>query len=60
MPEGDFQHHVPVMKTFKEFLVNLEDTVSETEAVDRYHDYKMDFRKQQLQDFFLDHKDEEW
>ncbi|MBN3306946.1 SRRT protein, partial [Amia calva] len=31
-----------------------------TEAVRRYNDYKLDFRRQQMQDFFLAHKDEEW
>uniref|UniRef100_A0A8D1VJH4 Arsenite-resistance protein 2 n=1 Tax=Sus scrofa TaxID=9823 RepID=A0A8D1VJH4_PIG len=50
----------PVMKTFKEFLLSLDDSVDETEAVKRYNDYKLDFRRQQMQDFFLAHKDEEW
>uniref|UniRef100_A0A3B3RRF6 Serrate RNA effector molecule homolog (Arabidopsis) n=1 Tax=Paramormyrops kingsleyae TaxID=1676925 RepID=A0A3B3RRF6_9TELE len=50
----------PVMKTFKEFLLSLDDSVDETEAVKRYNEYKMDFRRQQMQDFFLAHKDEEW
>ncbi|KAJ6654979.1 hypothetical protein lerEdw1_006450 [Lerista edwardsae] len=50
----------PVMKSFKEFLLSLEDSVDETEAVKRYNDYKLDFRRQQMQDFFLAHKDEEW
>uniref|UniRef100_A0A6I8NL63 SERRATE/Ars2 N-terminal domain-containing protein n=1 Tax=Ornithorhynchus anatinus TaxID=9258 RepID=A0A6I8NL63_ORNAN len=50
----------PVMKSFKEFLLSLDDSVDETEAVKRYNDYKLDFRRQQMQDFFLAHKDEEW
>ncbi|KAK7925565.1 hypothetical protein WMY93_007875 [Mugilogobius chulae] len=50
----------PVMKTFKEFLISLDDSVDETEAVKRYNEYKLDFRRQQMQDFFLAHKDEEW
>ncbi|KAH0626042.1 hypothetical protein JD844_000745 [Phrynosoma platyrhinos] len=50
----------PVMKTFKEFLLSLDDSIDETEAVKRYNDYKLDFRRQQMQDFFLAHKDEEW
>ncbi|MGH0186193.1 UNVERIFIED_CONTAM: hypothetical protein FKN15_020529 [Acipenser sinensis] len=49
----------PVMKTFKEFLLSLDDSVDETEAVKRYNEYKIDFRRQQMQDFFLAHKDEE-
>uniref|UniRef100_A0A3Q2DCY0 Serrate RNA effector molecule homolog (Arabidopsis) n=1 Tax=Cyprinodon variegatus TaxID=28743 RepID=A0A3Q2DCY0_CYPVA len=50
----------PIMKSFKEFLLSLDDTVDETEAVKRYNEYKIDFRRQQMQDFFLAHKDEEW
>ncbi|KAG8430694.1 hypothetical protein GDO86_020125 [Hymenochirus boettgeri] len=56
----DLGAQAPVMKTFKEFLLSVEDTVDETEAVKRYNDYKVDFRRQQMQDFFLAHKDEEW
>lgn len=50
----------PVMKSFKEFLLSLDDSIDETEAVKRYNDYKLEFRRQQMQDFFLAHKDEEW
>ncbi|XP_061753656.1 serrate RNA effector molecule homolog isoform X1 [Nerophis ophidion] len=50
----------PIMKSFKEFLVSLDDSVDETEAVNRYNEYKLDYRRQQMQDFFLAHKDEEW
>ncbi|KAK5893040.1 hypothetical protein CgunFtcFv8_005950 [Champsocephalus gunnari] len=38
----------------------MEDSVDETESVKRYNQYKLDFRRQQLQDFFLQHKDHEW
>lgn len=50
----------PVMKTFKEFLQTLDDSVDETESVKRYNEYKIDFRRQQMQEFFLAHKGEEW
>ncbi|XP_062844543.1 serrate RNA effector molecule homolog [Trichomycterus rosablanca] len=50
----------PVMKTFKEFLLSLDDSVDETESVKRYNEYKIDFRRQQMQEFFLAHKGEEW
>ncbi|XP_061658996.1 serrate RNA effector molecule homolog isoform X1 [Syngnathoides biaculeatus] len=56
----DFGPPPPILKSFKEFLISLDDSVDETEAVKRYNDYKMDFRRQQMQDFFLAHKDEEW
>lgn len=38
----------------------MEDSVDETESVKRYNQYKLDFRRQQLQDFFLQHKNQEW
>lgn len=38
----------------------MDDSVDETEAVKRYNDYKLDFQRQKMQDFFLAHKDEEW
>uniref|UniRef100_A0A1A8IT41 Serrate RNA effector molecule homolog (Arabidopsis) n=4 Tax=Nothobranchius TaxID=28779 RepID=A0A1A8IT41_NOTKU len=50
----------PTMRSFKEFLLNMEDSVDETEAVKRYNQYKLDFRRQQLQDFFIQHKEQEW
>lgn len=46
--------------SLQEFLLNMEDSVDETESVKRYNQYKLDFRRQQLQDFFLQHKDQEW
>lgn len=56
----DFGPPPPIMKSFKEFLISLDDSVDETEAVKRYNEYKLDYRRQQMQDFFLAHKDEEW
>ncbi|KAK5848046.1 hypothetical protein PBY51_005700 [Eleginops maclovinus] len=50
----------PTMRSFKDFLLSMEDSVDETESVKRYNQYKLDFRRQQLQDFFLQHKDHEW
>ncbi|CAF90329.1 unnamed protein product [Tetraodon nigroviridis] len=50
----------PTLKSFKEFLLNMDDNMDETESVKRYNQYKLDFRRQQLQDFFLQHKDQEW
>jgi len=44
----------------QDFLLNMEDSVDETESVKRFNQYKLDFRRQQLQDFFLQHKDQEW
>ena len=36
------------------------DDISDEEAVTKYSEYKVNFRRQQLQEFFVAHKDEEW
>ncbi|KAK1882329.1 Serrate RNA effector molecule like B [Dissostichus eleginoides] len=59
-PHAASSRHSYPGETFKEFLLSLDDSVEETEAVKRYNEYKIDFRRQQMQDFFLAHKDEEW
>lgn len=48
------------MMTFKQFLGSQDDNISDEEAMKRYNDYKTDFRKQQIKEFFLQHKDEDW
>ncbi|XP_071960055.1 serrate RNA effector molecule homolog isoform X2 [Antedon mediterranea] len=48
------------MMTFKQFLASQDDTIDDQEAVRKYNDYKVDFRRTQLSEYFLDHKDQEW
>lgn len=48
------------MMTFKAFLGTQEDTITDEEAIKRYNEYKLEFRRQQLNEFFVAHKDEEW
>lgn len=50
----------PPMIPFKQFLASQDDSISEEEAVKRYNQYKLDFKKTQLNEYFLKHKDEEW
>lgn len=50
----------PPMLSLKAFLNTQDDTISDEEALKRYNDYKRDFRRQQLNEFFVAHKDEEW
>ncbi|KAI4813696.1 hypothetical protein KUCAC02_002929 [Chaenocephalus aceratus] len=49
----------PIMKTFKEFLLSLDDSVGHGggQTLQRVQDR---LPRQQMQDFFLAHKDEEW
>lgn len=48
------------MQTFKQFLQSQDDSISDDDAVKKYAEYKQDFKKQQISEFFLAHKDEEW
>lgn len=50
----------PPMMSFKAFLGTQEDTITDEEAIKRYNEYKLEFRRQQLNEFFVAHKDEEW
>lgn len=48
------------MLTLKQFLANQDDSISDSDAINKYNEYKHDFRRQQLNEFFVTHKDEEW
>ncbi|XP_055871422.1 serrate RNA effector molecule homolog A-like isoform X4 [Biomphalaria glabrata] len=50
----------PPMMTFKQFLSKQDDTISQDEAIKLFDDYKLEFKRQQINEFFLAHKDEEW
>ena len=49
-----------VLLSFKQFLAQQNDSIDEVEAVERYAEYKSEFRKKQVEEFFNEHKDEEW
>ena len=48
------------MLSFKNFLHGQDDNIDQEEAVKRYNDYKNDFKKTQIAEFFAAHKDEDW
>lgn len=50
----------PCMMTLKQFLATQDDSISDSDAMTKYNDYKLEFRRQQLNEFFVAHKDEEW
>lgn len=52
--------HAPAMMTFKQFLNAQDDNISDEEAFKKYQEYKLEFRKTQMSDFFQQHKEEEW
>jgi hypothetical protein len=37
-----------------------DDSITDEEALVKYGEYKMEFRRQQLNEFFVSHKEEEW
>ena len=50
----------PPYMTFKQFMRGLDDSIDHNEAAKRYNEYKLDFKRKQIIDFFTAHKDEEW
>ncbi|KAK3926902.1 Serrate RNA effector molecule-like protein [Frankliniella fusca] len=50
----------PPMQSFKQFLQTQDDNISDDEAIRKYNEYKLDFKRLQLNEFFVAHKDEEW
>merc|ERR1719481_1410953 len=55
--EDGFQ---PSMLTFKAFLQTQDDSITDGEALEKYGEYKLEFQRQQLNEFFVSHKGEEW
>ena len=58
-PDPEYPTQPPVM-SFKMFLSQQDDTISDQDAVKKYNEYKEEFRIKQINEFFLQHKDEEW
>ena len=50
----------PSLMSFKAFLGTQDDSISDEEAIKKYAEYKLEFKRQQLNEFFVTHKDEEW
>ena len=57
--DNDFPVQPPLM-SFKQFLASQDDNITDEEAIRRFNEYKMDFKKKQLNEFFDAHKEEEW
>lgn len=48
------------MLNFKNFMQGEDDSIDQDEAVRRYSEYKTEFKKNQIAEFFNAHKDDEW
>ena len=47
------------MMSFKAFLSNQGDTITDEEAIEKYAEYKLEFKRQHLIKFFVTHKVED-
>eukprot|EP00092_Neocalanus_flemingeri_P066794 GFUD01081423.1.p1 GENE.GFUD01081423.1~~GFUD01081423.1.p1 ORF type:complete len:548 (-),score=173.24 GFUD01081423.1:281-1924(-) len=56
----DYDNFQPVMMTFKAFLSTQDDSITDEEALQKYGEYKLEFQRQQLNEFFVTHKEDEW
>jgi len=50
----------PPMMSFKAFMEQCDENISDDDAVRKYSQYKLEFKRQQLNEFFISHKEEEW
>ena len=57
--ETDFPTQPPML-SFKHFLATQDDNITDAESIQKYNKYKLDFKKEQIKEFFAQHKDEEW
>ena len=48
------------MLSFKQFLTQQDDNIDESLAIQLYQDYKSDFKRKQITEFFDEHKEEDW
>ncbi len=50
----------PPCLSFKQFLQQQDDSISDDDAIKKYNEYKIEFKKKQINEFFLAHKEEDW
>ena len=53
-------NYQPAMMTFKAFLQTQDDWITDEEALQKYGEYKLEFQRQQLNEFFVNNKESEW
>lgn len=59
-PIGSDVQTQPQMMSLKQFLDTQDDNITDAEVLRKYNEYKLEFKRQQLNEFFIAHKDEEW
>jgi len=48
------------MLTFRKFLATQDESLTDEEAISKYKDYKLDWKRQECEKYFQAHKEEEW
>ena len=48
------------MLSFKQFLSQQDDSIDEVAAIQKYNEYKSEFKSRQISEFFEEHKEEDW
>lgn len=56
-PQGPTRHS---LLSFKHFLAQQDDNIDETDAIASYNEYKNNFKRKQMEEFFEKHKKEDW
>ena len=54
---GPMKH---TMLSFKQFLTQQDDNIDESAAIAAYNEYKAEFKRKQMEEFFEEHKEEDW
>lgn len=57
---GNSRSSKHTMLTFKQFLTQQEDDIEEANAITSYNKYKAEFKKKVVEEFFEEHKEEDW
>lgn len=57
--ETDYPTQPPCL-SFKLFLQQQDDNISDEDAIKKYNEYKTEFKRTQINNFFLEHKEEDW
>ena len=56
-PGGPMKHS---MLSFKQFLTQQDDNIDEAAAIAAYNEYKSEFKRKQMEEFFEEHKEQDW
>ena len=48
------------MLSFKQFLSQQDDSIDESKAINLYQEYKTEFKRKQIIQFFDEHKEDDW